>query len=219
MRNIKLYEQYNRDETLLGLAKMGLRNNRKEVFDLAVGRGFDVENNFSVLKEYCIDIVNYNSMEWIYPNKEKYQEYIDSITILSCSNNSLTSLEGISGLTQLTHLYCNNNDLTSLEGISGLTQLTTLSCSNNSLTTLEGISGLTRLTYLSCYNNSLTDLEGISGLTRLTNLDCRNNSLTDLEGISGLTRLTYLSCYNNPLPQEIIDMGIEEIQNYYKNQQ
>ena len=31
MNKIKLFEQYNRDETLLGLAKMGLRTDRKEV--------------------------------------------------------------------------------------------------------------------------------------------------------------------------------------------
>ena len=77
------------------------------------------------------------------------------LTLLSCYNNSLTSLDA-SGLTALTYLSCSNNSLTSLDA-SGLTALTTLSCYNNSLTSLD-VSGLTALTYLYCTNNSLTSL-------------------------------------------------------------
>jgi hypothetical protein len=117
-----------------------------------------------------------------------------ALTSLSCSSNSLTSLD-VSGLTALTSLNCFNNSLTSLD-VSGLTALTSLSCANNSLTSLD-VSGLTALTNLSCSSNSLTSLD-VSGLTALTNLYCFSNSLTSLD-VSGLTALTNLSCENNSL--------------------
>ena len=70
---IKLFEQYNREETLLGLAKMGLRTNRKEVFDLAVSRGLDIEKNKHILKEYAIEN-NIKSL-WFVIGKEEYNKY------------------------------------------------------------------------------------------------------------------------------------------------
>jgi hypothetical protein len=119
---------------------------------------------------------------------------LTALTILNCSSNSLTSLD-VSGLTALTILNCTNNSLTSLD-VSGLTALTILNCTNNSLTSLD-VSGLTALTILNCTNNSLTSLD-VSGLTALTGLDCFSNSLTTLD-VSGLTALEYLRCFNNSL--------------------
>jgi Leucine-rich repeat (LRR) protein len=59
------------------------------------------------------------------------------LTLLECSNNSLTSLN-VSGLTALEILLCINNSLTSLN-VSGLTLLTSLSCNDNSLTSLRAV--------------------------------------------------------------------------------
>jgi Leucine-rich repeat (LRR) protein len=112
-----------------------------------------------------------------------------ALTILNCSNNSLTSLD-VSGLTALTYLDCSNNSLTSLD-VSGLTALTYLECNNNSLTSLD-VSGLTALTYLECSNNSLTSLD-VSGLTSLTFLYCNNNSLTSLRAVGFVGIAVYTS--------------------------
>ena len=228
MKRIKLFEAYNRNETLLGLAKMGLRTNRKEVFDLAVSRGFDVKDNFNNLRIYCENIANFNSIEWIYPNKEVYQEYIDGITFFNCANNNLTSLKGIERLTNLTKLRCYNNNLTDLKGIEGLTKLRNLQCNENNLTSLKGIENLTRLTTLYCNDNQLTDLKGIKKLTNLFDLNCAHNNISSLKGIEGLTnlgdlncpdnkisslkgienltKLLMLDCRDNPLPQEVLDI-------------
>lgn len=58
-----------------------------------------------------------------------------ALTLLSCPNNSLTSLD-VSGCTALQYLSCSFNSLTSLD-VSGLTSLTSLSCSSNSLTSFR----------------------------------------------------------------------------------
>ena len=222
MNNIKLYEAYNREETLLGLVKMGLRNNRKEVFDLAVSRGFNIEGNFDVLKSYCIEIVNYNSMGWIYTNNQDYLNHINYITVLYIDNKNLTDLKGIENLTNLTELYCHNSNLSNLKGIEKLSQLNSLFCSKNNLPDLKGIESLSLLTYLFCSNNDLTSLEGISELTNLKSLSCSGNNLTTLKGVENLHQLDKLYCKENPLPQEIIYMDsnnnkdIEGIKKYYR---
>ena len=78
-------------------------------------------------------------------------------------------------LDQITHLSCSDKSLTSLEGIEHLTKLRILNCSDNRLTNLEGIEHLTNLKSLYCYNNQLTNLEGIEHLTNLETLYCSNN--------------------------------------------
>ncbi len=55
----------------------------------------------------------------------------------------------------LTILNCSHENITSLEGIENLTELEALDCSYNQLTTLIGIEKLTFLEYLSCFNNPL----------------------------------------------------------------
>ena len=77
-------------------------------------------------------------------------EYFESLTVLSCYNNSLTSLE-VSANTALTLLFCDNNQLTSLD-INANTALTYLDCDSNQLTSLD-ISRNTTLTHLYCENN------------------------------------------------------------------
>src|SRR5574343_44698 len=62
---------------------------------------------------------------------------LDKITKLECSNNQLTSLEGIEKLVNLEILYCFYNQLTTLEGIEKLVNLKILYCYNNQLTSLE----------------------------------------------------------------------------------
>ena len=55
----------------------------------------------------------------------------DQVTSLVCSNNQLTSLEGIENLINLQVLSCSENQLTSLEGIENLVNLKELYCTNN----------------------------------------------------------------------------------------
>ncbi|WP_052103095.1 leucine-rich repeat domain-containing protein [Porphyromonas canoris] len=115
------------------------------------------------------------------------------VTLLSCSSNSLTSLD-VSKNTALEELSCHSNSLTSLD-VSKNTALTRLSCSSNSLTSLD-VSKNTALTALSCSSNSLASLD-VSKNTALKVLDGSSNSLTSLD-VSKNTALTALYCKNNP---------------------
>ena len=121
-------------------------------------------------------------------------EYFESLTILQCLRNSLTSLD-ISKNTALTTLGCAYNSLTSLD-ISKNTALEAMDCGYNPLTSLD-VSQNTALTQLNCYSNQLTALN-VSQNTELTQLWCNSNQLTSLD-VSKNTGLTKLNCYSNQL--------------------
>ena len=142
-------------------------------------------------------------------------EYFESLTLLYCDNNKLTSLD-VSANTALTYLDCRYCDLTSLD-VSGCTALTYLNCFGCDLTSLDvsnckelveldcmsckltslKVDKNTKLKYLDCYNNQLEQLD-ISGCEELVELICDENQLTSLD-VSNNTKLTYLNCYSNQL--------------------
>jgi len=94
----------------------------------------------------------------------KLKEYLD--------NNYTKKEQG-----NLTYLYCSDEGITSLEGIEGLVNLKWLECSNNKLTSLKGIENLDELNYLNCSNNKLASLKGIENLDKLDILYCFDNPL------------------------------------------
>ena len=120
--------------------------------------------------------------------------YFDSLKILYCEKNQLTSLD-LSQNTVLETLYCYNNQLTSLD-LSRNTVLEVLDCSGNQLTSLD-ISRNTDLEGLNCSSNQLTSLD-LSRNTDLKILYCEKNQLTSLD-LSQNTDLEELNCYNNQL--------------------
>ncbi len=103
-------------------------------------------------------------------------EYFESLTILLCYGNQLTSLD-VNQNTALKFLDCRGNKLTTLD-VSPNTALITLVCSINQLTTLD-VSNNTALKFLGCNNNKLTSLD-VNNNTALTELWCDNNQLTSL---------------------------------------
>ena len=130
-------------------------------------------------KQYIVEQVDHDSP--VLRLAKKQGKSYDQITILHCSSNQLTSLEGIENLVNLQVLYCSYNQLTNLKGIENLANLQILFCYNNQLTSLEGVENLVNLQELYCYNNQLNSLKGIEKLANLQQLYCFNNQLTSLE--------------------------------------
>ena len=120
---------------------------------------------------------------------------ISGVTTLDVSNKGIANLTGIEGFTSLTSLSCSNNTLASLN-VSASNGLTTLNCSYNQLTNLN-ISGCYSLQTLYCYYNQLTTID-LTGFTSLQNLFCFNNQLTNLN-VNGCVALQALNCYYNQL--------------------
>ena len=121
-------------------------------------------------------------------------EYFTNLTLLSCSNNQLTSLD-VTQNSLLEQLYCSENQLTTLD-VSQNTKLENLQCLNNNLTSLD-VTKNTLLSYFRCENNILTSLD-VSKNVKLTNLLCEGNRLTALD-VSRNTELGLLECWNNSI--------------------
>ena len=121
-------------------------------------------------------------------------EAFTSLTELSCSVNSLTSLD-VSSNISLISLYCYSNSLTSLD-VSNVTSLQTLQCNDNFLTSIS-VSQNTQLTTLWCQENSIANIDVTQNIA-LTNFACGNNLLSSLD-VTLNTALTKLYCDNNTL--------------------
>jgi Leucine-rich repeat (LRR) protein len=163
------------------------------------------------LNNVHLDIDPFNEEDWDIDNLSPLLQIVrktygnkpyDEILGLDCSENHLTTLEGVENLVSLERLYCYNNHLTSLEGVENLVNLEEIYCGGNQLTSLESVKNLVNLEELSCYNNQLTSLEGIENLVNLERLYCYYNQLTSLEGVENLVNLDILSCDNNRFNRE-----------------
>jgi len=119
-------------------------------------------------------------------------EGFDSLQILECSDNHLTTLD-MNSNTVLTYLDCNNNQLISLDVNTGITYL---NCNNNQLTTLD-VSMNTALIHLHCDSNNIISLDVSNNLV-LSNLRCGYNQLATLD-VNSDTALIQLWCNNNQL--------------------
>ena len=117
-----------------------------------------------------------------------------TLTLLVCSNNSLTSLD-VSGCAGLSYLDCSANSLTSLE-VSGLALLLYLIVQSNSLTSLD-VSGCAALVWFYHNNNPLISLNA-SGCVALPFMNVSQPTLTALD-VSGCTSLSYLWANNSSL--------------------
>ena len=96
------------------------------------------------------------------------------------SDNSISDISHLSGLTNLISLDLGNNSLSDISHLSGLTNLTSLTLSGNSLSDISALSGLTNLVDLGLDDNSISDISHLSGLTNLLTLNLRNNSISDI---------------------------------------
>ncbi|MCD8353504.1 MAG: leucine-rich repeat domain-containing protein [Clostridiales bacterium] len=124
---------------------------------------------------------------------------LTSLKKLSMSNCGLTSLEGISALTELEVLDVSGNDLSSLSALSELDGLVELYAAGNSISDLSPLSGLTDLNVLDLSDNNISDPAPLQRLSHLTNLSLAGNRLTDISSLASLTGLTTLDLSDNQL--------------------
>ena len=196
---IKLFEQYNKEETLLGLAKMGLRTNRREVFDLAVKRGLD-KKAINSLQIHCMKNKFYKSMEWLFDDKELYQSLMDNITFLDLRKENIKDFSNYSMLRNVEIIYSGwNKNFESIKGIEVFTKLRLFRCMHNNLTDITPLSGLTNLEELSIQSCNLKDITPLSNLTKLNILYLSNNNISDITPLKDLHTLKWLYINNNNL--------------------
>lgn len=139
-------------------------------------------------------------------------EYFESLEILHCANNELTTVD-ISNCHKLKQLLANNNRLKEIKpnaeieelsfsdnqlskiDLSNCSELKRVHCDGNLFKQID-VSKNYKLNYLSCARMYLSNLD-VSKNTQLSYLSCGDNLLSQLD-ISQNTKLTLFLCHENP---------------------
>lgn len=141
------------------------------------------------------------------------------------NNNQISTLLPLSKLKQITYLNISNSGLTdkSVEGLSGLTNITVLECCQNYLTTLSFTDNMTKLTLLNAMGNEVTTLSATAKKPNLQLLLLGFNKIEKFPDnfIENMPALTALSVTHNnikelpKLPESIKSLDISW--NYIKD--
>ncbi|RZJ87514.1 MAG: leucine-rich repeat domain-containing protein [Chryseobacterium sp.] len=130
-------------------------------------------------------------------------------SILIGTNNSLSNLNGLEGLTQVgignsvfgSITLQDNPLLNNLEGLRNISKCENLFLSGNqSLKSLNGLNAISVLNYATIENNvALVDLKGLSGLKTVTSIlkISANNLLQNMDGLQQLEKVGRLELIQN----------------------
>jgi endoglucanase len=123
-------------------------------------------------------------------------KYMTKIDELILSDNKLTSLSAISGLTNLKKLTYHNNSVKSLSFAKKLTNLTVLGAENNGITSISALSGLTKLEELWLQYNDVSSLTPIKKCTKLKSICFTSNKISDISVLANMKKLTFVGFEN-----------------------
>ena len=126
-------------------------------------------------------------------------------TKLDLTENNITDLTPLAGLTKLEILYLWENWITDVTPLAGLTKLKVLELGwNYQLTDITPLAGLTNLKSLVLARDNITDITPLAGLTNLTELHIFDNPITDISPLAKLTALKTLliSEIENPISED-----------------
>ncbi len=114
------------------------------------------------------------------------------VTSLDARESNISNLSGLEYATNLTQLYLgwgafSQNYISDISVLAGLTNLTTLELNGNQITDISALAGLTNLTTLDLgwggSSNQITDISALAGLTNLQSLDLAFNQITDISAL------------------------------------
>lgn len=126
-------------------------------------------------------------------------EFATGLTGINVTNNDVSDLTPLAGLTALTQLnVAGNVDIDSVAPLAGLTNLQGFRGTGlENVTDWDSISTLTALQEVALAGTGITDVSFLSGMTALINLDLGSNTgLSDLSPLSGLDNLQWLVISN-----------------------
>ena len=131
-----------------------------------------------------------------------------NLSTLYLSNNSITNVSPLSGLSNLRCLNLSENNIDgNISALLGLTGLTCLRLGGNEIDDVSPLSGLVNLSTLILSDNNISDVSPLSGLVNLSTLDLSDNDISDISPLSGLIGLDWLDLSNNSVSdiQPLVD--------------
>lgn len=141
------------------------------------------------------------------------------VRALSLNSSSITSLEGLEALKNLTSLNLNDNHISDLKPLAGLAELKELSLNNIHLSDLTPLASLTNLETLFFCGNHLSDLKPLAGLSNINFLKLGGNQISDLSPLAGLGNLTELHLTYNQVSDLTPLAGLSKLTKFYAYEQ
>lgn len=126
-------------------------------------------------------------------------EEFTALKSLVLTDNSISTLEPISGLTKLQTLGLRGNSISRLTPLSAMTQLSSLDLTGNSITDISPLSNCTALEELHLGSNTIRDVSALAYCRSLVSLELDGNEIIDISALSGLVNLTMLNLDNNSI--------------------
>ena len=116
---------------------------------------------------------------------------------LDLSDNGLTDISALAGLTSLRTLLLDGNAVRDLSPLSRLQRLEQLWLNGNGLDDVSALAGLRSLIYLHLGDNRIADLSPLAALSELRRLWLPGNAVADVSALAGLRKLTRLDLSRN----------------------
>jgi Leucine-rich repeat (LRR) protein len=118
-------------------------------------------------------------------------------------NTRVSDLGPLQGLTSLQSLHVSNTDVSDLSPLHGLTSLQSLNVARTRVSNVGPLQGLTSLRVLLISEADVSDLGPLQGLTSLQTLDVSHTQVSDLGALQGLTSLQTLDVSHT----QVSDLG------------
>ena len=122
---------------------------------------------------------------------------LTNLTGLDLQNNNISDISALSALKNLIQLELNNNNISDISALLTLKNLHTLYLHSNNISDISALSTLKNLHTLYLHSNNISDISALSGLTNLTSLWLQDNNISDISALSALKNLTQLELNNN----------------------
>ncbi len=125
-------------------------------------------------------------------------EYAKNLTYLDLSENEISDISRLAGLTKLRVLHLPFNQISDISALSGLAKLEIVDLSYNRISDVRALNGLTEIHALNLSANGINDISALSGLTKLIDLKLAANGISDIRALSKFNTLYTLNLsYNN----------------------
>ncbi len=124
---------------------------------------------------------------------EKYYDIDTKVLNLMGQGLKNSDLKNVKKMTNLSEIIVSNNNLTDLSVLSGITSLEKITFHNNKVKDISFLKNLKNVTVVCADKNGISDLSPLSGLTKLEEFWAYGNNFTD---ISPLKNCKKLRCVN-----------------------
>lgn len=126
------------------------------------------------------------------------RELLD-MSLLNAEKCGVKSLEDLSKLPNLQHIFLQGNGLTDISGVACLKELVYLNIDENEVSDISVILELPKLIELSASHNNITDISPLAGQTRFLRLYLDDNSLKDISPLADLYKLIIVWLSDNQI--------------------